>query len=75
MEVHGQKVNMNKFVSFACSSYFSSEPGRKKSWKNCLMIILIKQWFGSMALGQKSPQRIPESGLICNEERKYSDFL
>lgn len=29
-EVHGPKINVNAFVSFACSSYFSSKPGRKK---------------------------------------------
>ena len=29
-EVHGQKINMNEFVPFVRSSYFSSKPGRKK---------------------------------------------
>lgn len=63
-----------EFVSFVFSSYILNELGRTKDHET-IMIILIKQWLGSIVLGYSGPQRILESGLICTEERKYSDLF
>lgn len=67
-----KKIWVNLFPLYFHHS-FSSKLGRGKYEK--VMVILIKQWFGSMILRYSSPQRIPESRLICTEVVKYSDFL